>query len=481
MGRPVWAAQGLDFLLHDLHRFAFEAGLSTTDHGSMHRSARGVHEGNSNSLPGSETDRGQVLGEYTGADLVSAKDIEPSRLSFPQDRPLFDPAEFLDKQHSECYRDPFANMFPEELIDRGPPRVQIKASRRQTKSLLRFLDDHHRLCLAPAEKVKARYACGAFALIKDSQKDRLIVDARPFNDIEHTMTEWTSTLGSVTALVQLELEADCNLYFSGTDLRDFYYCFAVSDERSLRNTLKIKLRPHEVQDLGCFTSDLWSASFVYPSLRTLAMGDCNAVELGQMSHVNLGISARAFCPHELLVTHGRAPRGRISAGVVIDDVLIAEQLHPTEAEGVIESEYRLNLLCEEYQRVGLTAHPAKTFRKATSTDVWGVTLDGIRGTCRGSAKRLIPLIEVTARTARLRVATVGFLEILAGAWVSLLQIRRRMLSLLQHIYAVQVGRSRASIIALPAVLIAELWTLVILGPLAVADLRAQTLSSGLSE
>ena len=148
---------------------------------------------------------------------------------------------------------------------------------------------------------------------------------------------------------------------------------------------------------------------------------------------------------------------------MIDDVLIAEQLTPEAAASVVtEGEYRLNLLCERYQVEGLCAHPAKTFRKSESADVWGVCIDGDRGFCRGSPKRVIPLVSATARTARTGFATVGFLEVLAGAWVAVL------------IYVAQIGCPRNSIIKLSLGLVAELWSLVILAPLATADLRAQT-------
>ena len=205
------------------------------------------------------------------------------------------------------------------------------------------------------------------------------------------------------------------------------------------------------------------------------MGDNNAVELGQMSHLNLGIAARAFSAPELLTSHSQGPRGRISAGVVIDDVLIAEQLEPEAAEEVTEGEYRLNSLFELYQTEGLNPHPGKTFRKALKTEVWGAQLDGARGWCRASLKRLVPLVDITARVARLGLATVHLLEIIAGAWVSILQVRRRMLSLLQFVYTAQVGRQRTDIVRLSLPLLVELWSLVILGPVAVTDLRAQTL------
>ena len=474
MGRTAAKMEGLEGILQSLHDFARVAGLDLVSQGSLLRTESKDPTQVPSAKPGAAIEEGEVMGYYHGEELCNAKVIEPNRLSFPQDRPEFHPGPYLDELHQRCYDDPSSL---EDCSKGGEPlpRVQIKASRQQSKDLLRFLDKHKRLVLAPKQKIRPERCCGAFALIKDANKDRLIIDARPANNVEFTLSSWTKTLGSVTALLQLELLPDHKLYMSGTDLRDFYYCFAVSEARSLRNSLKIPIDHTFARELSCYDEKLHGRGTLYPCLSTMAMGDCNAVELGQMAHINLGISARAFSPYELLTVHSRAPRGRIASGVVIDDVLIAEQLLPVDAaSGVTEGEYRLNLLRERYQVEGLCAHPAKTFKKSESAEVWGVAIDGARGFCRSSPKRVIPLVAVTAKTARLGVATVGFLEVLAGAWVSVLQVRRRMLSLLQLIYTAQVGRPRNSIVKLSLALIAELWSLVILAPLATADLRAQT-------
>ena len=474
MGRTAAKMEGLDGLLAELHGFAEAMGISNTPHGYFSQNGKKQDSEHSSLKPGPDLERGEELGFYSGSDILNAKDIEPDRLSFPQDMPAFDPTPYLDEDHRQCYEDPFSLADRDLLHQLVPPRVQIKASKEQSHSLLRFLDRHHRLSLAREKDIQPKLCCGAFALLKDAKKDRLIVDARPANSVEPTMNKWCKTLGSVSALLQLELAPGNHLYMSGTDLRDYYYCFSVSKKRCLRNTLRMPISQEFAKTLNCYDPELHTSTVLYPGLQTLAMGDNNAVELGQMSHVNLGISARAFCAHELLTSHSRGPRGKIAAGIVIDDVLIAEQLPPEEAKGCTEGEYRLNLLCELYQKEGLTAHPAKTFRGATEAEVWGVQLDGKRGWCRASLKRLVPLIDITCRTARLGIASVHLLEIIAGAWVSVLQVRRRMMSLLQHIYSVQSGRKRSAIIKLPMTLIAELWMLAILGPLAVADLRAQS-------
>ena len=158
------------------------------------------------------------------------------------------------------------------------------------------------------------------------------------------------------------------------------------------------------------------------------MGDNQAVELGQRSHVALGLVARAFTPYELLSVHGRAPRGAIAAGVVIDDFIVCEQIPDNlPPEDCSEGTRRLDLICEEYCQRGLEAHPKKTFRKESVAEFWGGLCDGKSGRIRPNPKRLIPLVELTSQIAKLGYTTVGLLEVLAGAWISILQSRRRML------------------------------------------------------
>ena len=474
MGRTATKMEGLDGQLAVLRDFAASHGL-THSVGYLGRDVLLKCSEQSAMRPGVDLDAGEVVGSYIGEELVVAKEIEPERLSFPADQPTFDPRRYFDDVHLQCYEDPASLADADALEQLEPPRVQSRASVQQTKELLRFLDRHHRLALAPVEKVNQKLCCGAFALLKDSSKDRLIVDARPANLVEPTLTSWCKTLGAVSALLQIELHPSRQLYMSGTDLRDFYYCFRVNEKRWLRNSLRFPIPLSFARDLNCYDPEVHDTAPLLPCLKTLAMGDNNAVELGQMSHLNLGIAARAFSASELLTSHSRGPRGFISAGVVIDDVLIAEQLEPKAAEEVSEGEYRLNSLFELYQTEGLTPHPGKTFRKSLTTEVWGAQIDGARGWCRASLKRLIPLIDITSRVARLGLATVHLLEIIAGAWVSILSVRRRMLSLLQYVYTAQVGRQRSDIVRLSLPLLIELWSLVILGPIAVTDLRAQTL------
>lgn len=51
------------------------------------------------------------------------------------------------------------------------------------------------------------------------------------------------------------------------------------------------------------------------------MGDLNAVEIGQQSHVKLAISA-GVCLEDLLTLRGRLPRSGPYVGIVIDDFIV---------------------------------------------------------------------------------------------------------------------------------------------------------------
>lgn len=442
-----------------------------------HRPAAQRSDGNEPQPGHQKGDPGRVVGRLQKPAPQLAKCVEPSRLSFPQDAPAFDPSSMLEEPHKKVYEDPISCAISEDF-SLEPPRVRVHGSKDQALGLFRFLDQHHRLRLVPREKVRDGFLCGAFCLVKDEKKDRLILDARPPNMLEETLCSWTKTLGSVNAILQIELEPGCNLSMSGTDLRDYYYCFKVTKQRACRNTFNFPLSPAQASELHCFTPDMWQHSTLYPCLATMAMGDCQAVEMGQMVHVKIGMQCEAIHPHELLCVHGRGPRGKISCGVIIDDALFLEQvpamLTPAELRRT-DGAKRLRAIKEEYVGKNLTPHDGKTFEAEFEAEFWGASVNGIAGSIRANPKRLIPLMDLTAKTARLGFATMLLLQTLAGAWISVLQFRRRMLCLLDEIYVAQHGREEDMIIELSPSLQSELWILVCLGPLAVTDLRAQTL------
>ena len=305
MGRSAAKVEGLDVVLSRLH--ASTEGLVPEAYAKS-CAAGGPVESTSKLQLGSDTlDCGVVVGKLKSGTPVLAKEIEPNRLSLPTERPMFDPTPFLEEPHLSVYKDPVACATAPALATEQPPRVRVHTKKGDKMNFLKFLDRHHRLALAADRDVRSAHLCGAFSLVKDSHKDRLILDARAPNQLEETLQTWCSTLGSSQALTLLEPREGAVMRFSGTDLRDYYHCFKVSRARSLRNALALPLSPQHASQLGCFDDKLWHCQNVYPCLTSLAMGDNQAVEIGQKVHIKLGLAARAFSPFELLTVHGRAP------------------------------------------------------------------------------------------------------------------------------------------------------------------------------
>ena len=454
MGRNASKVESLDFTLCQLHEAA--AALCTDGYDQVRSH---VNASSSFSMLGHELGApGEVVGHMPQSASIIAKKVEVSRLSFPAGRPEFDPTPLFSEPHSTVYRDPISLAMLASEADE-PPKVRVHGSFDEAMSLFKFLDHHQRLRLAPASQVRKSHLCGAFALVKDSLKDRLIVDARPPNSLEQTLRTYTQTLGAVSALLQIELEPANRLMLHGTDLRDYYYCFRVTKQRAYRSAFRFPLSFAQASEFNCFDSTLAGDVF-YPCLSTMAMGDNNAVELGQGAHVLLGMQSGLIAAEELLTIHSRAPRGRLACGIVIDDILFAEKVPRSLDPGEpTEGKRRLLGMCEEYAQRGLAAHPQKTFSGSDHAEIWGASVDGLTGTVRSSCKKLVPLMELTLRTSRIQHATVELLEILAGSCVAILQCRKRMMCLLDEIYVAQQGRPATAIVRLSPSLIDELWLL----------------------
>ena len=163
-----------------------------------------------------------------------------------------------------------------------------------------------------------------------------------------------------------------------------------------RNAFNFPLKPQQVKDLLCYSEKFDKETFLYPCLSTMAMGDCQAVELGQKCHVKIALNSGLVDPRELLCVHGRAPRGPLAAGVIIDDLLFLEQVSvtvPRELLWKTDGAQRLRGMKEEYLSRGLVHHPGKTFEAETSAEIWGAWVNGVSGLVRAAPKRHATLMD----------------------------------------------------------------------------------------
>ena len=96
-------------------------------------------------------------------------------------------------------------------------------------------------------------------------------------------------------------------------------------------------------------------------------------------------------------------------------------------------------------------------------------LDGEKGLLRASSLRLWPICMIAVRVCRLGLCTVGLMSALAGRWVSLLGVRRKLYCAMKLIFEpLGLGDN----FRLLQEIVTELMSLVVLGTLAVVNLRA---------
>ena len=437
-------------------------------------SAYGGYLGPSPSASASFASPAPVVGTLPGPPATNARPIQADRIKLPSP-PRFRPEPFLDPKTRHLFEHPLLHARA-PLPGEAPPQVRILAKAEQRLLLYRALADSERLVVAEPPPGRERFGAGLFCVPKSADKDRLILDARPANSLEDVCSTWTRTLASAAAVSSIELEPDQVLLLAGADLKDCFYQFQAPPGRIQRNLLADSLSHEE----AAFVFRVPASSFkagparVHVAFSSLAMGDCAACEVAQCAH--LGV-----CLHgigELLVHAAAPPRGLLSIGLVIDDLIflekaLASRVGGDPGKGVPSlGRRRLDAALDAYRRAPLKVSEDKVFSDSTKASFWGITVHGESGWVRPNPERLWPLMLITSRVVQLGLATAQLLESLVGSWLSVFLLRRRLLASMVHVFSAVRGLGPNDIIRLSPELAAELSSFMLLGPLAGVCLRA---------
>ena len=400
------------------------------------------------------------------SEVQLAKDIVADRIAF-SGAPSFDPSPLLEPATREMYDKPLDYALAPDDGFEPPPRVQVRGKRQEVIKLLKALDATGRL----KDEVRWSHRAGLFALPKSATHDRMIMDSRPANQLEPALNAWTQTMGAVAPLLDLQLQPDECIVASGEDLKDYYYYFKISPQRTRRNAISMSFTRAEAQQFKAFSEvECSTADIFVPALNTMAMGDVNAVEFGQQAHAVLALSTGLHLS-DLLTLRGTAPRQAWAVGLVIDDFVIVEKVPIAEPSAGLSAMIADNMV-EAYEIAGLVPNQKKRFRDDARPKFWGISLDGEAGIIRAQLERALPIAFITARVARTGLASRKLLEVLAGAWTAILQCRRRGMCLLEAIFEEIQAHSYEEEFQLSSAAVDELWSLVVLCPFFCTDLRA---------
>ena len=419
-----------------------------------------------------------VIGTLPGPPATNARPIQAARIKLPGP-PRFKPEPFLDPRTRHLYEHPLLHARA-PLPGEAPPPVRILAKAEERLLLYRALADSERLVVAEPPPGREKFGAGLFCVPKSAEKDRLILDARPANSLEEISSRWTRTLASASAVTSIILEPGQILLLAGADLKDCFYQFQAPPGRIRRNLLADDLSHEE----AAFVFRVPVESFksgparVHVAFSSLAMGDCAACEVAQCAHLGVCLRGRAIHPGELLVHAVAPPRGLLSVGLVIDDLIFLEKAMARGEPGSTKSKapslgrLRLDAALKAYREAPLKVSDDKVFCDATKASFWGITVHGESGWVRPNPERLWPLVLITSRVIQLGLTTAQLLESLVGSWLSVFLLRRRLLASMVHVFSAVRGLGPNDIIRLSPELAAELASFMLIGPLACVCLRA---------
>lgn len=406
-----------------------------------------------------------------------ARPIVADRIKLPR-APLFRPQQFMDARTAHRYNKPL-DYARDPAGCPAPPRVKVLATVPEKLKLYRNLADTKRLVPLQEPPERRGFGAGLFAVGKDAARDRLILDARPANGLEDGGSRWSKTLASAVAVTGLVLPRDRTYLFSGADLKDCFYQFIATPDRVVRNMLADRLSVEQAEFV--FRRPMHTHAddkgFVHIAFASLAMGDCGACEYAQCSHLGVCVQGGVVRPGELLVHAASPPRGLLSIGLVIDDLVCLDQVLSSQVAQVCAGDVpgagssRLDAALQAYRKAPLEVSDSKVFRNKVQASFWGITVCGASGWLKPNPHRLWPLILVTLRTVELGLATRHLLESITGCWISVFVLKRRLLAAMDLVFKAAAGEHN-SVIRLSPELRAELSSLALLGPLCAVNLRA---------
>ena len=262
---------------------------------------------------------------------------------------------------------------------------------------------------------------GVFAVGKDADSDRLIIDAQPANrrfvDSPHV------ALPGPSHLVQLCVPRGRRMYVGKTDLSNFYHHLGVPTWMQPYLALP-PLTPAELTTCGL------PHGAAFPMCLTMPMGFSHAVFLAQSAHEHVVYSSGALQREDslLCLASPAVSEHRALHGIVIDDFFLfslSRELADRTVHRVLAAYRAAGFVVKQSKVVMPTCSPVK---------VIGFDVDGARATIRLPAESQFSLVRSTLAVMSVSTVTGALLSHLIGRWTWVMMLRRSTLAVLQHAY-----------------------------------------------
>ena len=212
-------------------------------------------------------------------------------------------------------------------------------------------------------------------------------------------------------LCQLVLGPEDDVVASGDDIKNYFYCLRHHPAWLARNIVGNVLSGADFSDLGVDTKGKFFLAF-----RVVCMGDVNAVDIAQETHLQLLRDSGCMRPEETLVYGTTVPPSRYWEGLYIDDHLMFAVIRRGDPNDPALRRLREATAQSHagYETSGLERSLPKTFTEQEQFVAWGTGVDSKSGRVGVPLPKMAAIWGLLYRTLFVPCITRRALEKLIG-------------------------------------------------------------------
>ena len=400
----------------------------------------------------------------------SAKPVKPNRMSLPEQAGIIDPRQFLKSPHLEQFVSMIKDI-PMTHSEQPPIKGCFKVEDQDLNQVYKNLLRSGVAALLPSElAVKDQdgrvITGGLFAVNHKEHSDRIILDRRPFNQLERRLVWAKLPHGSL--LTQIILPPHFSIRGSGDDLSDYFYLLKRNQNWLPRNAIGEVFDGEGFEEFGGRKGSRYLLSFC-----VIAMGDLNAVDIAQQVHIEILKDCHCMQPGEVLAYKQPIPASHCYEGLYIDDHIVI-QVVPKKQKREKGARFRDEVIIEasraKYQEEGIPTSKKKSFNKAGNFVAWGTEVDSASGRVGAPLAKLRQLGKVLTQVLELAKVSKKMLRQVVGL-IHPFMHRRNLMCLLQETFVwIETLEDHESAKLPPAVKEELVWCALCL-PVAEANIR----------
>ena len=403
---------------------------------------------------------------------AAARDVKPERMSLPEQAGIVDPANHLKGAHKEA----FLNMHNDIPIDEPPLEPVQSCFKVRDEDIIPVYEKllNSGVCVLIPEEMALRdhnnkiVSAGLFAVPHKESSDRVICDRRPQNQIERRLV-W-ARLPHGCLLTQIILPKNCSIRGSGDDLSNYFYLLKHQDKWLHRNCVGKPIPGSKFEKYGCDPKKKYILC-----MKVVPMGDCNAVDIAQQTHLEILKEAGVMRDDETIAYRSPLPPKAFMEGLYIDDHIAIQITAKRNSKSKKGNTYRDEAVIRAsrayYKQLGIPVSEKKAFTKEGQFQAWGTAVDSNSGRVGTPLQKLKQLSNLILQVCRLPKVTQKLIQKCLGLVVHPCMHKRIVMCLLQEVY-IWVNKLKPGEAAkMPLSVKEELLPLALLLPLCHSNIR----------